>query len=183
MKQAKKLLKEKFVIGKNIFPDSASRKLSAAEKQALYDLKNYLKDDLLVKVDRATMNYALECRTPFLDYRVVEFALNVTENLKMSNGELKILPRMLLADFLPKKLFERPKQGFAIPLKYWLQKELRHLVDHYLSENMIRQFSLINYEEVNSLKEKFFGGHDYLYNRLWNLIVLQRWLEKNLSHL
>src|SRR6185436_7768806 len=123
--EAKKLLGGNFVNGRSNFPDAASRKLSASEKQALYDLKYYLKDDLLVKVDRATMQYALECRTPFLDYRIVEFALNVSENLKMRHGELKILLRDMLADFLPQKLFERPKQGFAIPLQQWLKKELR----------------------------------------------------------
>lgn len=177
--EAKKLLGVNFVSRKNNFPDAASRKLSAAEKQALYDLKYYLKDDLLVKVDRATMVYALECRTPFLDYRIVEFALNVTENLKMRRGELKILPRDLLGDFLPPKLFERPKQGFAIPLQQWLKKELRHLTEFYLSDKMIQRYSLLNYDEVALLKENFFGGRDYLYKRLWNLIVLQRWMEKN----
>lgn len=177
--EAKKLLGKNFVSGENNFPDAVFRKLSAAEKQALYDLKYYLKDDLLVKVDRATMLYALECRTPFLDYRIVEFALNVAEKLKMRRGELKILLRDLLGDFLPQKLFERPKQGFAIPLQQWLKKELQHLPEHYLSEKMVKRYSVLNYKEVAVLKKKFFAGQDYLYKRLWNLIALQRWLEKN----
>ena len=179
-KETDKLLGRKSNGAVNFSPPPRNRKLSAAEEQALFDLNNYLKDDLLVKVDRATMHYALEGRSPFLDYRLVEFALNVHQNLKMKHGELKILPRKLLADFLPASLFERPKQGFAIPLKHWLQHELKYLIDKYLSEEIIRRHGMIDFEEIEILKSQFFGGRDFLYNRLWNLMVLHRWLEKNI---
>jgi len=180
IEELKKLLNKNFTSPEFCFPDSNKRPLSAAEKQALFDLKFYLKDDLLVKVDRATMRYSLECRTPFLDFRIVEFALNVNEKLKIKNDELKILPRMLLHDLLPPKLFERKKQGFAIPLSHWLKKELRHLIDKNLSEEKIRSIGLLDAETVSLIKQKFFSGRDYLYNRLWSLIIFQRWCEKNL---
>lgn len=179
--ETKQLLVANFINGTIPERPSMLRNLIASEKQALYDLQNYLKDDLLVKVDRATMHSGLECRTPFLDYRIVEFALNVTPSLKMKNGELKILPRLLLGEYLPNHLFDRPKQGFALPLKQWLQKELRHLIVHFLSEEIIHRHGIVRYEEVNRLKQRFSGGLDYLYNRLWNLIVLHRWLEKNMK--
>ena len=178
-KEATHLLGRNFKNGNIEFPDSSTRTLSAAEKQALFDLKFYLKDDLLVKVDRATMRYSLECRTPFLDYRIVEFALNTAQSLKMRGNELKILPRILLKDYLPQELFERPKWGFAIPIQKWLQSELRYLIDKYLSEEVITKHGWVNYEYVFELTQKFFAGKNYLYNRLWNLIVLHRWFEKH----
>ena len=120
-----------------------NRKLSAKESQALFDLKYYLKDDLLVKVDRASMKYSLEVRTPFLDYRVVEFAMNLDENLKLKKDVSKFLLKELLFDYVPREYFNRPKQGFAIPLKHWLKKELKHLVDFYLSDEMIQKHGLV----------------------------------------
>ncbi|MCY7411246.1 MAG: asparagine synthase (glutamine-hydrolyzing) [Chitinophagales bacterium] len=177
--ETKSLLNENYSETELEIPASTARKLSVAETQALFDLKYYLKDDLLVKVDRATMRYGLECRSPFLDYRVVEFAFNVSQQLKMKNGELKILPRVLLKDYLPEELFNRPKQGFALPIKLWLQKELKYLIDDYLSEETIRKHAVVDYTAVADLKKRFFLGNQFLYNRLWNLIVLHRWLRKN----
>ncbi len=161
---------------------SLKRNLSAKEAQALFDLNYYLKDDLLVKVDRASMKYSLETRTPFLDYRVVEFALNLNENLKLKNGTAKYLLKEVLYDYVPREYFDRPKQGFAIPLKHWLKKELKHLVDFYLSKEMIEQHAVINYPEVKKLLQRFNAGEEYLYNRIWNLIILQQWLEKEKHH-
>jgi asparagine synthase (glutamine-hydrolysing) len=162
-----------------LFTKNVSRKLSPEEIQSFFDLQYYLKDDLLVKVDRASMKYSLECRTPFLDYRLVEFALNLSQDLKMNRQQLKILPTLLLKDLLPSELFDRPKRGFSIPLSQWLQNEWRHLIDDYLSEKKIRQHGVVNAEVVNEIKRKFFSGQTYLYNRLWNLVVLHRWLDNN----
>ncbi|MBA3648937.1 MAG: asparagine synthase (glutamine-hydrolyzing) [Chitinophagales bacterium] len=155
------------------------RKLSAKELQTLFDLKYYLKDDLLVKVDRAGMQYGLECRTPFLDYRLVSFALNVSENLKLKKGDLKILTRRLLADYLPPELFDRPKHGFALPLQKWLQTDLKYLIDKYLSDDVINKHKLVDVAIVNRIKKKFTNGKTYLYNRLWNLLILHRWMERH----
>ena len=157
---------------------SLKRKLSAKEEQALFDLKFYLKDDLLVKVDRASMKYSLEVRTPFLDYRVVEFALNLNENLKLKNGTAKYLLKELLYDYVPREYFDRPKWGFAIPLKHWLKKELKHLVDFYLSEQMVEKHRVIKPGAVKKLLQRFNQREDYLYNRIWTLIILHQWLEK-----
>ena len=168
--------KDEFRIAQNI--SSLKRNLSVKEAQALFDLNYYLKDDLLVKVDRASMKYSLETRTPFLDYRVVEFALNLNENLKLKNGTAKYLLKEVLYDYVPREYFDRPKQGFAIPLKHWLKKELKHLVDFYLSKEMVEQHAVINFPEVKKLLQRFNAGEEYLYNRIWTLIILQQWLEK-----
>jgi len=172
--------KDEFRIAQNI--SSLKRNLSVKEAQALFDLNFYLKDDLLVKVDRASMKYSLETRTPFLDYRVVEFALNLNENLKLKNGTAKYLLKEVLYDYVPREYFDRPKQGFAIPLKHWLKKELKHLVDFYLSKEMVEQHAVINFPEVKKLLQRFNAGEEYLYNRIWTLIILHQWLEKEKQH-
>ncbi len=168
--------KKSVVIGKE---PPLARKLSAMESQALFDLHYYLKDDLLVKVDRASMKYSLEARVPLLDYRIVEFALNISSDLKYHQGTMKYLLKELLYDYVPRELFNRPKWGFAIPLQNWLKKELRYLIDEYLSEQTIAKNGVVNYQIVEDLKKRFFAGEDYLYNRLWQLIILNKWfLEK-----
>ncbi len=155
------------------------RALSNVEQQSLFDLRYYLPDDLLVKVDRASMHFSLETRVPLLDYRLVEFAINLDEKLKLKNNTLKYLLRKLLAEYLPAELFDRPKWGFAIPLKSWMKKELKHLCEHYLDEETVKKHGVFDYTYINKLKKEFYqNNNDYLYNRLWQVIVLQMWLEK-----
>ena len=154
--------------------------LSASEAQALFDLKYYLKDDLLVKVDRSSMRYSLETRVPILDYRIVEFVLNLPEKFKMNGNIQKHLLKQVLYDYVPQSFFNRPKWGFSIPLQNWLKGDLKYLIDNYLSDDMINKFQVLDKKMVADLKYRFFNkNHDYLYNRLWLLVVLQQFLDKN----
>ncbi len=154
-----------------------SRKLSAKEEQALFDIKYYLKDDLLVKVDVASMQFSLEARTPFLDYRVVEFALNLDEQLKVNKGVSKYLLKEVLYDYVPQEYFARPKKGFSIPLIRWLHKDLKYLLDKYLSRAAVEQAGFVKYDQVASLLRRFEAGENYLYNRLWALMLLHKWAQ------
>jgi asparagine synthase (glutamine-hydrolysing) len=158
-----------------------SRNLQPMEKQAIFDLRFYLQDDLLSKVDRASMHFSLETRVPYLDHRIVEFALNLSPTLKYKDGVSKYLLKEILYQYVPPKFFKRPKQGFAIPLEKWLKKELRFLIDENLSQQVVEKYGYVNYTEVKEIKDKFFNGEDYLYNRIWILIVLHKWLEKNIK--
>lgn len=151
------------------------RNLTAREEQALYDIKYYLRDDLLVKVDIASMQFSLEARTPFLDYRIVEFALNLDENLKVRNHVSKYLLKEVLYDYVPKYLFDRPKKGFSIPLARWLHRDLKFLVDKYLSKTSIESAGFVKYEKVRDLVNRFEKGQDFLFNRIWALILLHKW--------
>ncbi|SHG87212.1 asparagine synthase (glutamine-hydrolysing) [Chryseolinea serpens] len=160
-------------------PQVANVKLTAREQQAIFDLKFYLKDDLLVKVDRASMFHALECRCPLLDHTVVEFALNLPLSFKLRGNVHKWILKEVLGDYLPAELVYRPKWGFSIPLVKWLKNELRYLIDDYLNKTTIETAGLVHYEYVNALKEAFLNGNDYLYNRLWTLIVIHKWLREN----
>lgn len=153
-----------------------ARKLSAAEEQALYDIKYYLKDDLEVKVDIATMQFSLEARAPFLDYRIVEFALNLSENLKKKDGVSKYLLKEVLYDYVPRQFFERPKWGFSIPLYKWLKKDLHYLIDKYLNDEVVLKSGVVQLHIVKQLLSRFEKGEDFLYNRIWALILLHKWI-------
>jgi asparagine synthase (glutamine-hydrolysing) len=152
---------------------------SAMLRQALFDLQYYLQDDLMVKVDRATMHYALEARNPFLDYRLIEFAINLAPKFKYRKNQSKYLLKKLLYQYVPKTFFDRPKQGFSIPLADWLAGDLKYLLDDFLSESVVRKHKIVKYEQVKELKKRFLEGEKYFYNRLWVLINLHQFLEKN----
>jgi asparagine synthase (glutamine-hydrolysing) len=163
----------------NDIPPTA-RNLTAVENQALWDLTSYLKDDLLVKIDRASMQSSLETRVPLLDYRIIEFSLNLHQNLKINkNGTMKYLLKEVLYDYLPQELFNRPKTGFRIPLDKWMRTDLRYLVDKYTSKEIIEKHSLVRYEIVERLKKEYYAGKNYLYNRLWLIVILHWWSESN----
>lgn len=152
---------------------------NAAERQAFWDFTHYLKDDLLVKVDRASMRYSLESRVPLLDVALVEFGLSLPYDLKVREGwGTKYLMKKVLYDLVPRPIFERPKWGFAIPLREWLRGPLRHLISDHLSEQTLNAFGYVNPREVSALVRRFEAGEDFLFNRLWTLIVLHQWLSR-----
>jgi len=155
---------------------SPNIRLSPAEKQALFDLHYYLPDDLLTKVDRSSMARSLELRVPLLDHRLVEFALRLNPALKIKKGVLKFFLKEVLASYLPRPLFERPKWGFSIPLRYWLSGDLRYLPEEYLSAEAVARTGYLDGKEVERLKKRYFSGDSYLFNRIWALIVLQKFL-------
>jgi asparagine synthase (glutamine-hydrolysing) len=157
------------------------RALKAEEQMSFWDLENYLKDDLLVKVDRASMQYSLETRVPLLDYRVVEFALNLFPSLKMHpDGTMKYLLKQVLYDYVPKSLLDRPKWGFSIPLAKWLKTELKWMIDKYCSKEMVESAGVVKYEAVAGLVQRYQSGKaDHLYNKIWTLIVLHWFLHEH----
>lgn len=157
---------------------AVSRTLSPAEAQSLFDLQHYLKDDLLVKVDIASMQHALEVRVPLLDYRVVQFALNLDESLKVRGAVQKYLLKELLYDYVPRRLFDRPKWGFAVPMARWLSGDLRYLLQTYLADEVVLEAGIVQVAVVRELRRRFLGGETYLYNRLWVLILLHRFAKE-----
>lgn len=155
------------------------RKLSPKERQALFDLTYYIQDDLLVKVDRATMQFSLETRVPLLDYNIVEFALNLDESLKIRNGETKYLLKQVLFDYLPREIFDRPKWGFGVPLNKWLRKELFYLQEKYLSRETTEKHGLLNYKALKFYQDKYNSGKDTYVGRVWLPIVLHAFMDKH----
>jgi asparagine synthase (glutamine-hydrolysing) len=157
-----------------------NRNCSLPEKQSFFDILNYLPEELLVKADRASMHHSLEIRVPLLDYRLVEFAVNLSQDLKLKGDTGKYLLKEVLYEMVPREIFNRPKWGFAVPLQKWLGTELRYLVDEYLSSTVVEECGLVNVKEVERLKAEFFNGQSYQYNKLWTLVILHKWYKKNL---
>ena len=155
------------------------RKLSPAEEQAFFDLHYYLPDDLLVKVDKASMKYGLEARVPLLDHTIIEFSLNLDEKLKVKDGVSKYLLKEVLYDYVPRDMMNRPKWGFSIPLNDWLKSDLRELVEQYTSKEVIESAGFVDYIKVQHLKAQYFGGKDYLYNRVWAIVLLHNWWKES----
>lgn len=157
-----------------------SRKLTAAERQALFDLQYYLPDDLLVKVDRASMRYGLETRVPLLDHRIVSFALNLHTNLKIRGGDSKYLLKKILYKHVPAELFDRPKWGFSIPLVHWMRGELNPYVEDILRSASLNDALGIRVDEIPAVI-KWRKGDDLHYNKVWQLVVLGQFLEHRKS--
>lgn len=177
-KELKKLMKVPGDITVDEYNCSQRRRLNEIEEQSLFDIKNYLPEELLVKTDRASMAHSLEVRVPLLDHRLVEFAINLSSGLKLRGNTGKYLLKEVLYEYLPKKLFDRPKWGFAIPLRKWLAKELYYMIEKYLDDKVIEECGLVHAEPVRQLKNEFMQGRDYLYNRLWTLIILHKWYKE-----
>jgi len=152
---------------------------TAKGEQAFFDLKYYLPDDLLVKIDRASMQYSLEARVPFLDHNVVEFAQKLSTKLKYQNKTDKYLLKKLLFKYLPKKFFNRSKWGFGIPLADWLQNPLKEWVEDILTEKNIREAHWVNIQETLDLKEQFLKGDKFLAPKVWAMLILHQFYLNN----
>lgn len=142
------------------------------------DYQTYMLDDILQKVDRATMTASLEGREPLLDHRIIEYAAQLPDEFKYHNGVKKHILREIVYDYLPKEMMERPKMGFAIPIAKWLSNDLKELVEDYCSEQRLKEHGLFDLTETKRLLERFFSGkieHDY---KVWYLLMFQMWYEK-----
>jgi asparagine synthase (glutamine-hydrolysing) len=144
-------------------------------RQQVADIKTYLADDILVKVDRMSMAHSLEARTPFLDYRVVEFAAALPSALRLRGFTTKYLLRRAMAAKLPRAVLTRGKQGFSIPMKNWLRHELRPLMEDVLSPARLRDAGLFDPAYVETLKAQHLAGVANHAHRLWSLMIFEIW--------
>jgi asparagine synthase (glutamine-hydrolysing) len=142
------------------------------------DYQTYLVDDILQKVDRATMSASLEGREPLLDHRIIEWAAQLPDHYKYNNGVKKHILREIAHQYIPPTLLNRPKMGFAIPIASWLTNELRPIVEEYINEDHIRKQGLLNWEYVSKLKNNFFAGKKELDVKIWYLLMFQMWYER-----
>jgi asparagine synthase (glutamine-hydrolysing) len=149
------------------------------EKFMYFDTMSYLPDDILTKVDRASMHYSLEVRVPLLDHRIVEFAWSLPCEYKLNINKQKIILRDLLEKKIPKKLTSKKKIGFGIPIDNWLRTILLSKCNYFLDKERIEKFGILKSDFVKELwddhkDEKFNYGY-----KLWNIIMFQKWLDKN----
>ena len=149
-----------------------------ADRMMLLDLLGYLPDDILAKVDRASMGTSLEVRAPFLDHRLVEFAWRLPLHQKIRGGEGKWLVRRVLERHVPRSLFERPKHGFGVPIDAWLRGPLRGWAQDLLSQQRLEREGFLDPAPIQAaLREHLDGRRNHQY-QLWAVLMFQSWLEE-----
>jgi len=149
------------------------------QKAGDFDIMTYLPWDINTKVDRATMAFSLEARSPFLDYRVVEFAQKLPTSYKYQKNNQKRILKDILYSHVPKEFFDRPKSGFEIPFKEWFRKELKPMVKESLNKNQLDQIPGIDTQFVLRAIDQHMVSKANNHNLIWKLLVLQQWLNKN----
>lgn len=153
-------------------------KIEEMDQLMALDYKAMLVDDLLTKVDRATMAVSLEGREPLLDHRLIEYAATLPAELKYKERTQKYLLKEIAYKYIPKKLLDRPKSGFSIPLKHWFRGDMKYLLDEYLSPDFLNKQGLFNSNYVQGLLDKYYKGQDDTFEQIWFILMFQMWFKK-----
>ena len=151
---------------------------SWSEEMMLMDQKHYLSDDILTKVDRMSMAVSLEARVPLLDTRVSEFSIRIDNEIKLG-GNLnmgKFILREILSNYLPRKLYERPKSGFGLPIEKWLRNDLRTWSEGFFNLKRLQNYPQLDDKKIMIKWKSFLDGND-LYREMWSIISLMIWLD------
>lgn len=151
------------------------------DKSLYVDIKTWLAEDILTKVDRASMGNSLEVRSPFLDYRLVEFFAKVPTDLKLKGFQTKYLLKKAMAGKIPSQIIWRKKEGFNAPTPIWLRGELRGLVSEKLSKNNLKRISIFNHIFVTKLVEEYFKGKKDNSFKIWTILNFLMWEENVLN--
>jgi len=146
-------------------------------KMFAIDYQTYLPDDILTKVDRATMSVSLEGREPFLDYRIIEYVAQLPSTFKMNNKQSKIILKDIVHDYIPKPIMDRPKMGFGVPIDLWFKDEIKEYFTIYFQEEKLKSAGL-NSSEVLKLKNEYLNGIDVNTRRLWFILMYMMWFER-----
>lgn len=142
------------------------------------DYKTYMVDDILTKVDRATMSMGLEGREPFLDQNIIEWVAKLPTDYKIRSGSKKYLLKEIVHKHIPKSMMDRPKAGFAIPIEDWFQQELSIYFDLYCDPMYLQKQGIFDYQSIQIWISKYKMGEKAYMTQLWNVLMFQLWYEK-----
>ena len=157
---------------------TSDRRLGVTGSVMLLDQLTYLPEDILAKVDRASMAVSLETRVPLLDHRIVEWAWRVPAEMRSRHGVSKWLLRQVLYKHVPAHLIERPKSGFGIPIGRWLRHELRDWAEHLLAPAALASGGLLNPAPIRQVWQEHLDGRRDWQHRLWTVLMFQAWRER-----
>jgi asparagine synthase (glutamine-hydrolysing) len=160
-----------------IIPSDICKLNSLVRNMMFLDTISYLPDDILVKLDRASMAVSLEARVPLLDHRVFEFACRVPIQLKLNGKGRKRLLHRVLGRYIPRGLFERPKEGFRAPIRQWLQGPLRPWAESLLSERALRSSTYLNPQPIIGKWNELIAGRGNWEHHIWSVLMFQAWLK------
>lgn len=156
--------------------DNDLEHLSSEEKMMYGDFIEYLPDDILVKVDRASMQNSLEVRVPYINSDLIEYSCSLPLKYKISGSKGKLLPRKLLSNFIPVNLFERPKQGFAIPLEPWLKGPLKEWASDLISSKDLDTY--LDDQVIRNVWNDFLLNKNNEASGIWNILMLKSWIKR-----
>ena len=144
----------------------------------IVDTLTYLPDDILTKVDRASMFNSLEIRVPFLDHNIVEFAWNLPINQKIKKGNGKIILKKILEKYLPKNLIYKPKMGFGIPLGKFITEKLKDEIEFFLNSKEVKNQNLFKLDHYKRKWNEHLEGKRNWQFLIWNFYIFQKWYQK-----
>ena len=142
------------------------------------DYRSYMVDDVLTKVDRATMSVALEGREPLLDHRIIEFVSQLPSSLKYNSEGSKYLQKKITHKYVPKEMLDRPKAGFTFPMYEWLTTDLKDHLFHYINESQFAKHEFLNPARAMSIRKEFLDGVQGRKTSIWLLLMFQMWWNK-----
>lgn len=151
------------------------------DKALLTDLKTYLPTDLLTYCDRMSMATSLEMRVPFCDHEFVEFAMSIPSKYKIRRFQLKHLLKKVAFKYLPREVIYRRKQGFSVPVGYWIKNDLKPLINEFLSEDLIRKQGYFNLSAIEQILNDHDKGIANYSSQIWSLLVFQMWYKQYMN--
>ena len=152
------------------------------QKMMIFDALTYLPDDILVKVDRASMANSLEIRAPFLDKRIVEYFLKIPQSLKLKDNRGKWILREILRKYVPNSIIERPKMGFGVPIDSWLRGQLRDWAETLLNETRLKNDGYFDHNHIKKVWNQHLSKKKNWQYHLWDILMFQSWLDKEKSN-
>ncbi|MNK09461.1 Asparagine synthetase [glutamine-hydrolyzing] 1 [compost metagenome] len=147
------------------------------ERISDFDIKTYLVEDINTKVDRASMAFSLESRSPLMDYRIIEFSRSLPSNFKFNYGTQKKIIKDILFDYVPANFFNRPKAGFTMPFQDWFRNELKEYVLDHLTVSELKNIPGINVKRTQEIIQEHMTGKWNRSPQIWKLLVLSQWLK------